>query len=186
MKIKLTPEQTQRIESYILINHEFETMTELARSLDMPRSSVVLFCEKLNIIPVTPNEQIVNYATDHKHHQTISEMAKRLGIGKRYLKETLQKADLSCIDRAQEVPGKPTSGHAKTIDTNKVLTPQQRNGVSSLFLELGLKLLEVGPGRYRFVPTDDENRVRPPAEYNISVASDTVREEYETRGIKIK
>ncbi len=196
-------EEVKRVEEYILINHEYETMTEMARNMGISRYTVAEACERLKITPVSPKEQIVKYALDHKHHLSLGEMAANLDIGDRHMKKILLESDIDALKDPNTWPTRPTEAAPISLTEGNValrpLSRKEQDGVCLLFVELGLKIEEVRHGVYRFVPDDNwrirqdgklvsmgKNNERPPAEYNISIVSDVVREVYAERGIRVK
>lgn len=68
-----------RIDSFILANHEHLTVADLAHELDVTIQTVAQRANKLGVVPIKRRQQIYNYIRDNPHY-TGAKLSQKLGI----------------------------------------------------------------------------------------------------------
>lgn len=71
----ITQRRRETIESYCLINHEYETTAEMAAALKETFQRIHYTCKELGITPITPEQQTIEYILTHHKTETTKEMA---------------------------------------------------------------------------------------------------------------
>lgn len=88
---------------YILINHEFETMTEMADAIGMSYARVRELCIELGVKAITPLEQKVEYIRKaNARREAVWEMAAVLNVSVYYIEKVAGDHGIKLVNPARK------------------------------------------------------------------------------------
>jgi hypothetical protein len=68
-------------EAYILQNHAFLTVQQMADELSLSDNRLRDLCTELGVVAISPKQQGLNYILEHHERKSAKEMSKTLGVG---------------------------------------------------------------------------------------------------------
>ena len=97
-----------RIDSFILANHEYLTLRDMADELDYTIQAVAQRAIKLKVVPIKRRQQIYNYIRDNPHY-TKEKLSEKLGINLVELAKYIKASGVTLHKEKSKEPVSPYS-----------------------------------------------------------------------------
>ena len=179
----MTREEQKKVDSYVLINHEYDLVHEMALWLKVDDSAITRSLAKQGLKALKRGSATVEYIRENVENKTVAEVAAELKISQAAVKKACRKhgiAWLVDIKRTREFNRSIAPKENNYWPAFKELTDKQMDGLMQLAAEAIAPLSEEERKERR------KSIVRPRAEYDIIVKSDTLREYLDSQGYHIK